>query len=386
LRFRGTIALLLAASVAGPACRALAADGSHHPVNLSFLYPISTNKNPDVSTAFQLAILEGRIGSLQGLGLNGGVSLIGRDFRGVQITGFYAQVDGAVRGLDLTGGVNYNRSEAHGVLIAGASNLTRGEASGLMIGGLFNVAGRSFHGVQVATGFNFIEDEGGFLQIGGVANTVGGTYRGAQLGFGYNIAAGDFRGVQVSGVNLALDKHGAQIGLLNVARDSYGLQVGIVNRVREQHGIPVGMVNVETNGSVEGLAYWSNVTGANLGVRTTVRRWYSMLTAAAPDEYEGDSPHTLSLNWNYGYEVVSGERWHVGLDLGYSHYIPWDVDDAPENVDLHFAFQARGLVDVRLSKNISAFAGGGSAWIYPSYSLGDPAASEGLYFGGLALR
>ena len=111
-----------------------------------------------------------------------------------------------------------------------------------------------------------------------------------------------------------------------------------------------------------------------------------MLTAGAPDEFDGDTPQTLTLNWNYGYEVLSGEKSHLGLDLGFSHYIPWDFDEPNKNADLHFAFQARGLVDRKLNSNVSAFVGGGVGWVYPGYSLGDTPKTEGIYFGGLALR
>jgi hypothetical protein len=126
---------------------------------------------------------------------------------------------------------------------------------------------------------------------------------------------------------------------MNIAREATGLQIGIVNRVKDQKGIPIGMVNIESNGFVQGIVYWSNLTGVNAGVRTVVRKkFYSMLTAAAPDQFDGDSPQTVSLTWNYGYYVVSGKRTSVGLDLGWVHYIPWDVDEA-WRIELHFAFR-----------------------------------------------
>jgi hypothetical protein len=383
---RGTVIVILVALTLGPPGSALAADAPHHPVNLSFLYPISTNKNPDISTTVQLAILEGRIGSIRGLALNGGVSLLSQDMHGIQLTGIYSQIGGATHGLLLTGGINYNLGEMHGIEIGGLANLVRGHMDGLQIGGFFNAAGEKLNGIQIASAFNFVQSDGGKLQIAGVANTVGGNFKGAQLAFGYNIAAEDMQGLQISGVNMALDMHGAQIGLMNIARDAKGLQIGVLNRVREQNGFPLGMVNIEQNGAVEGIVYYSNLSGANAGVRTTVKRFYSMLTAGAPDGFDGDSPQTVVLTWNYGYEVISAKKAHVGLDLGWAHYIPWDTDVAGENRDLHFAFQARGVLDLKLNSHVSAFGGGGMAWIYPDYSLASTPESEGLYFAGLALR
>lgn len=359
---------------------------THHAVNLSFLYPISTNKNPDISTSFQLAILEGRVGEIRAFALNGGVSLIGRDLHGIQITGLYSEVNGQVHALQLTGGINYNRSGTRGLILAGLANLSRGSVSGIQIGGFFNSTGDRLSGMQVASAYNFVQGDGGRLQISGVANTVGGDYKGLQATFGYNMVLGHMHGIQFGGVNMALDLRGAQLGLLNLARDSHGLQVGVLNRYRNQNGLPIGMVNVGGNTSVEGLAYWHSLTGANLGVRTTVKRFYSMLTAGAPDQFEGDVPQTLTLNWNYGYQVVSGEKTHVGLDLGFSHYIPWEFDEPGENSDLHFGLQARGLVDRKLNSNISAFVGVGAGWVYPGYSLGDSPEAEEIIFGGLALR
>jgi hypothetical protein len=382
---RGTLILLAALCVALPV-RAQGADTPHHLVNLSFLYPISTNKNPDITTNFQLAILEGRVGSIRGLGLNGGVSLLSQDMHGLQFTGFYSEIDRDMHGFQFTGGINYDRGEAHGIQVGGLANLVRGHMDGLQLGGFFNAAGEKLNGVQIASTFNFVQSDGSKVQIAGVANTVGGDFQGVQLTFGYNIIEKDLQGLQVGGVNMAVDMHGAQIGLMNLARDATGLQIGVLNRVRNQNGLPIGMVNVETNGFVQGIAYWSNLTGVNAGVRTVVKHYYSMLTAAAPDQYDGDSPQTVSLTWNYGYYVVRAKKMSVGLDLGYVHYIPWDTDVSSENRNLHFAFQTRGLLNYRLNSHFSAFAGGGNAWIYPEYSLAATPASEGLYFAGLAVR
>jgi hypothetical protein len=370
----------------GPAAPA-SAESAHHAVNFSVLYPISTNKDPGITTNFQLAILEGRVGSIRGLAVNGGVSLIENELHGLQFTGFYSEVDGTSKALQFTGGINYDRANFAGVQFAGAGNLVRAAVGGVQLAGLFNSAGDTLRGVQLAGAYNFVEGNASFLQASLIANTSGGNYSGVQFAFGYNLVERDLQGLQVGGMNMAFDMHGAQVGLFNIARDAKGVQIGVINRTRDQLGLPIGMVQVEDDGSVEGIVYWNNLTGVNAGVRTVVRdRFYSMLTAGAPDEYSGDSPQTLSLTWNYGYQLFKRERNHLGLDLGFVHYIPWDTDVASENRKLHFAFQARGLVDRQLNRHIAIYAGGGMAWIYPEYSLAQTPAAEGLWFGGLALR
>jgi hypothetical protein len=372
-------AMLLGA--AAPSC----AEPPHHPGSIAFLYPISTNQNPDLYVVVQLSALYSRVGSVRTLGLNGVASRVSGDVHGLQATGIYSQVGGEVRGIQATGALNYVSGDARGLQLAGIGSVDRTDVRGIAGAGLFNVAIGNLHGAQFAGLLNIAGGTGSFLQASGFANSSGGDFQGWQLTGGYNFVSGEMSGLQTAIVNMAVTARGVQLGFANFSTETHGLQVGALNFLGEEHGVPVGMVNLAKNGTSDWIAYGSNQAAVNVGVRTTVRRFYSMLTAGFPD-LEDDVPKTLVLTWNYGYAVVAGGPWGVGLDLGFAHYIPTELGSAGENDKLHFALQARGLVERRLNPKWSIFGGGGVAKIYSEYSLGAPANTQGIFFGGVSVR
>jgi hypothetical protein len=381
---RASLTLIVSALLLAIPLAARAQEPKHHPVNLTFLYPIGTNQDPNVSTTFQLSVLHGRVGSVQGLGINGVVSLLERDLRGIQLTGVYSQVGGDSRGLRVTGAANYTKGSSKGIQLGGLVNVNAGAVRGFELGGLFNLVGETMSGVQVTSLVNMVDKEAKGFQISGFANAVGGAFDGWQLAPGFNYAGGGLVGLQLGGVNAAPRMEGTQIGIANFAARSTGLQVGAFNRAEEQRGIPFGMVNLAKNGDADWVMYGSNVSGFNTGVRTSVRRFYSMLTAGIPDT-RGDVAHALILTWNYGYAIPAGDRTSIGIDLGFAHYIPEKVDDPDENDRLHYALQARALVERTLSAKLRGFVGGGVARISDDYRLQAPFETEPLLFGGVAL-
>ena len=364
--------------------RSLAQTAPHHPVTLAILYPLGTNQNPEVTTTAELSFCYGRVGALRGLALNGVASVVGHDVRGVQLTGVYSQVGGSVGGVQLTGVANYVRSEVRGLQMAGLANIDLGNVTGVQYGGLFNLVEGAFVGVQLASLMNIVETDFGTFQVSGLANAAGHDVHGLQLAGGYNFAGNELAGIQIGGVNMALEMYGAQIGIANFGRTAHGLQVGALNRVSEQKGVPVGLVNLAENAEVDWVSYGSNLTAVNTGVRTTVRRFYSMLTAGTPD-LQGDVADALVLTWNYGYLVGAGPIWSFGVDAGFAHYIPALSDDPGENDRLHWGLQARALAERRLSPKVRAFAGGGVSRIYSEYRLDAPGETEPLFFGGVSL-
>ncbi|HEU5311217.1 MAG TPA: hypothetical protein VFV24_07160, partial [Candidatus Eisenbacteria bacterium] len=387
---RAHVVLLIRAALAtallglAVSCPAAAQEAKHHPVNLTFLYPIGTNQDPNVSTTFQLSVLHGRVGSLRGLGINGLVSMVERDMRGIQLTGAYSQVGGDSRGLRVTGVANHTKGDASGIHVAGIANVNRGTVGGLELGGLMNLVGGNLRGIQMTALANVVDQGAKGFQISGFANAVGGPVDGWQLASGFNYAAGGLVGLQLGGANVAPRMEGTQIGIANFAARSTGLQVGMFNRAEQQEGIPFGMVNLARNGDADWVNYASNVSGFNTGVRTSIRRFYSMLTAGLPD-LKGDVRQTLVLTWNYGYAIPAGERTSIGIDLGFAHYIPEKVDDPDENDRLHYALQARALAERTLSQKMKGFVGAGVARISDDYRLDAPFTTEPLFFGGVAL-
>ncbi len=162
--------------------------------------------------------------------------------------------------------------------------------------------------------------------------------------------------------------NGLQIGAINMAGDFEGLQIGALNIARNNDGVPIGLFNYsEETGSVDWITYASNLSLVNTGVRTTVNRYYSMLTVGGYD-VEADVEDTAFLTWNFGYQAPLGQKWGLGWDLGYVHIMPKASDDPAINDRLHFAIQARLLAELRFSPQIAAFAAGGVSSIFSEYS------------------
>ena len=355
------------------------------PVVLSFVYPISTNRNPDVSTGFELSALYGRVGSLRGLGVNGAVSLVGRDVKGVQLNGIYSQVGGEARGIQAAGLVNYVEGKVGAFQIAGLANVDRSNFGGFQYAWLFNLVGGGVSGFQGSSLLNVAERGGKGAQFSGFANSCGDDFGGVQLASGFNFVSGASTGLQMAGVNIAVEAQGVQVGLANFGRKTTGLQLGAFNSGGDMSGVPVGMVNLAKDGSVEWIAYGSNLSAFNIGVKTSIRRFYSMLTAGTPD-VQGDVSKALILTWNYGYAIPVNQRTSVGIDAGFAHYIPEKLDDPNENDRLHFALQGRALVERTLGPKWRGFVGAGIAQIYSEYGSDATSETEPLFFGGVAIH
>ena len=373
---------MIASLIAGPAAASAASGKS--PVVLSLLYPIATSRNPQTATSVHLSVLYGRVGSLDGFGLHGLASLTGGDAKAVQITGIYSQIYGKASGIHLTGAATYVMGDASGVHVSGLANIARGRMSGIEWAGLVNMAGKGLSGIQATTLFNLADGDARGAQLSGAANAAGGSFDGWQVAPGFNYVNGRLVGLQFGGVNVAVRSEGTQIGVANFTTTAKGLQMGAFNSATEQEGVPFGMVNLAKNGDVDWITYGSNLGAVNTGVYTSIRRFYSMLTAGLPD-VQGDVSHTLILTWNYGYAIPAGRRTSVGIDLGYAHYIPEKTDDPNENDRLHFSLQARAMVERTLSRKAKGFVGGGVARIWDEYRIDAPFEAEPLVFGGVAL-
>lgn len=361
-----------------------AAEPGHHPVNLALIYPISTNQDPDISTNLRLSLLYGRVGSVHGVDLNGVVGLTSGDVHGVQLTGIYAQVGGDMKGIQWTGAVNLVKGDVGGLQIAYLGDVDQGAVTGVQFGGLFNLVEGPMYGFQAAGIINVVDGDASFLQWSGFGGSVGGDFEGLQMSGGYNYVGQRMSGVQLALVNFATEAAGVQGGGANFARVAHGLQIGAANWAREQHGVPVGLVNMAADGEVAWVTYASNLCPFNTGVRTEVHNFYSMLTVGSRDS-KGDVKETMILTWNYGRAFPLGSKTRIGLDLGFAHYIPAKDDDPAKNDRLHYAIQARGLLERRLSPKTVAFAGGGVARIFSAYTADAAGETEPLFFGGVSL-
>jgi len=360
------------------------AETNHHAVNFTLYYPVGTNQDPDVETNFRLSLIYGRVGAIRGIDLNTGVSIIQRDLSGFQATLLYSQVGGDFKGIAATGLVNYFQGRSSGLQLAGLANVDRGHFGGLQYSFLFNYVEGGLGGAQLSSVLNVAQGESGFLQLAGVANMSELGFSGVQIG-GINFSGGEMRGVQLGLVNATVYSRGFQGGLINLAGEAHGIQLAPLNIHHVNHGTPIGLINIaEENGGEDWITFGSNLAAISTGMRTTVNRWYSLLSAGYGD-LQGDVEESYFLSWNYGYAIPLAKKWALNVDLGFSHIIPEKVDDPAKNDRLHYAIQARVLAEFRLNRTLAFFAGGGVSSIYSEYSSDATQTTEPLGVVGISL-
>lgn len=361
------------------------AESGHQPFNLSFLYPISTNRDPGISTNFRLNVLYARAGEVRGVDLGGLVARTDGDFRGLELAVLHSWIGGEFQGLAATGGVSVIGAEARGLQFAGLVNFDRGGFRGAQAAGLFNAVDGQVLGAQFSSFFNLSGGDARWLQLSSVANICGGSLTGIQLGT-FNFTTGGLAGAQAGLCNFASHVHGVQASLLNLAGDVRGTQIGIVNISQRLDGAPVGMVNLsQTDGETTWFALGSNLAALSLGARTAVRGVYSMVSVGGSDLYD-DRSNTLFLDWHYGYAAELNPRLRVGGDLGFVHIIPHPSDDPQVNDRLHFAVQPRVLVEKRVGERLRILAGGGASVIWNEYSATATPETEPLVVLGISLE
>jgi len=359
--------MLLALVLLLGASPAASAEPAHHPVNFSLYFPVGTNQDPDISTNFRMSLIYGRVGEVRGVDFNAGVSIIQRDMRGLHATLLYSKVAGDFKGVEFAGLVNNIYGDVSGLQFSGLVNFNHGHMSGLQYASMFNAVEGGFSGAQVSSVLNTNRGDGGFLQLAGLANMNEGDFRGGQIGL-FNFGSSHFKGFQAGLFNTVAWMHGLQVGLINMGYESHGVQLGVLNLAHDSQGMPIGLINIdETNGDVDWVVFGSNLAAIGTGVRTTVNRWYSILWAGYGDQ-QGDVENAGFIGWNYGYSFPIGGKWKLDVDLGFVNIMPEVQTDPEVNDKVHYALQARALLEVRLADNFSAFAGGGVSSIYSEYS------------------
>jgi len=163
-----------------------------------------------------------------------------------------------------------------------------------------------------------------------------------------------------------------------------GLKIGAINLSNEFEGLPFGIVNITDDSILQGLAYGSNLSLINVGVRTVVNRWSSVLSLGYSDQ-TSEASNSGFLGWHFGRQFPVGEKATLTLDTGYLHIIPKDYDDPAINDDPHWAWQTRLFADFRLGKTVALVAGGGFSTIFSEYTTHARSQTEGHVFGGISL-
>lgn len=361
-----------------------AADNPSHAVSLQFLHPVATSPNPETDTAVRLSLLYGRSASVKILDVSV-TGVTSGDVSGLQLAGFYGGIGRDLRGVSLTGGVNLVQQDVRGVQASGLVSWSNGTVGGLQLGGFLSYAERGMRGAQISGMLNVNDGPGSFLQLASVANVNGGDFRGLQLAAFVNYANSDFGGFQVAVLNFADSAQGAQIGLINMAREMEGLQLGVVNVSRTMSGVPIGVVNLSDDGHKDWSFYASNLSLLNVGFRTNVNGWTSVLSLGYGD-IQGSQENALTAAWNYGRRIIGDREKALGVDVGWVHIMPQASDDPAVNDQLHGAFQARLTGDLGLNESLGLWVAAGASVIYDSYGSGAESETEFLFAGGVVLR
>jgi hypothetical protein len=278
--------------------------------NAALAYPLSANHDvPELHTHLSFNLLYGRIGQLDGVEL-------------------------------------------------GAVNTVSGTASGVQLG-IVNVVGAEFYGVQASPLYNRSGPHEG-LQLS-LVNHANGPASGAQAG-AVNVASGDGAGAAVGLVNVGGDFDGAQIGLVNVAGRVRGTQIGLLNVSDDLEGVPIGLVSVSRTGGVHPIAWASNTTYANTGVKFATRHTYSIFHGAAHYDSHADLG-LFGAGLIFGASIAVAPRTFVDLDLGGSHLFG-NTDccqgkftgAVPRQFDQSLA-KVRAMIRGQLTKHLGFFAG-----------------------------
>jgi len=380
------IALMLAfllAAVSGPG-RTEPDIYPHSPVNLSFFYPISTNRNPEISTSFRLNLIYGDIGAIRGADINGLVGRVRRDMVGLQATGAYSHIGAELRGIAISGIATYVESDAKGVQYSGLVNFNRGDFVGYQFAQLFNYVEGDLIGAQTTGLFNLNDGDVKYFQFSAIANAIAGDFVGAQTSVGMNYVNQSMHGGQLAFVNFATEMKGVQVGLGNIVGDARGVQVGFVNIAGKLDGVPVGVINVTNEGDADWVTFGSNLAAVSTGVRTIHRRFYSILAGGVGDLKEKRND-TAFLSWHYGYAIPVSPVWKVSVDAGYLHIVPTPSDDPDVNTNLHYAIQGRLLAEYRISDKTKIFGGVGVSTVFSEYSSGASSETDPLVVLGISL-
>lgn len=363
----------------------LAAD--HHPVSVQLFHPVATSPNPETTTNVRLAVLYGRSGSIQGFDASGIASITGGDFTGVQMTGLYSQVRGSFTGASFNLGVQYHQGPATGIQFAGLANFHQDFFAGAQFAGSLNYTHGGFVGAQISGLMNLNDGYGGYLQASSVANVNVKAFGGVQMAAIMNFTGDETFGAQLAMLNYANQMEGAQFGLVNMVEEISGLQMGVVNISHKISGMPLGLVNLTDDGYVDAVAYGSNLSLFNVGARTIVNNWSSIVSLGYTDQSSSENKASNSgfLGWHFGRQFPIKPHLDLTVDAGYLHIIPQDYDDSDINDEPHFALQMRLFADYRFGKTVALFGGGGFSTIFPEYSTHARSETEAHVFGGISL-
>jgi len=303
----------------------------------------------------ELGLFYGRVGAIEGAGINVMVLRTDRDVRGTTFGTFYNETGGATYGATASGLIN--RSQAvTGATFAGVAGFHR-DVTGCAVAGLID-RGRDLAGCTFAGLMSSARDLSG-VAFAGLVNY-----------------AHAVDGVQFAGLtNIAARVRGVQLGVVNVAGDVDGMQLGVINVARHVNGASVGLISVAKNGRVQPVLWASTFMPANAALKFQLSLLYTQFGG-------GLSPN----NDTYTYEVGAGMHIPMGpvfLEPGASYSEQHAINRSFSSGHIeHVHYRLAAGFDLRV---ISPFVGLAYMQRF-AHDLSGVASSTGLLegFGGVA--
>lgn len=285
-------------------------------------------------------------------GTSGGVD-------GLEVGGIANNVDGDVQGIQVAGLANVVSDDMIGIQFAGIGNMVSGTTKGFQLGGLYNRTAET-NAVQIAGFFNAAKKDFSGVQLASLFNVAKGEANGLQLSSMFNASGGAVK-TQLAGIlNVGGDVGIAQIApLLNVGKNVKGVQVGLINVADTVSGLPVGLLNIVKRGYNRLELSTGETFFGNFAIKVGVKQFYNIFIVGGryDDESNDAGESERILSWGLGYGVGTS----VGLSRRYMinlEAVSMHVNERENwTSDLHQLHQLKVLLDGRIGRKISVFAG-----------------------------
>jgi len=213
------------------------------------------------TTHFSIHLLGDYTDRLMGTSIGTGVSIVGEDMHGAQLSVIGNHVGGNAKYLQAAVGFNITGGDFKGYQAASVFNINRGDFRGFQSSSGFNIARGDLYGFQAAPLFSYTSKK----------------LTGCQMSSVFNYA-GSFKGAQLSVVNVSGDMKGAQTGLVNVAGKASGAQIGLVNYSKEMSGVPFGLISIVAKGQTNVDVWGDDLGFAKIGLKHGTKNFYSIYT------------------------------------------------------------------------------------------------------------
>jgi hypothetical protein len=360
-------------------CTAANCFSSNHFMELSLIYPISTNKTKNDSTNVNLALFQNSLGYVNGFNFCGISAVCKGNVVGVQTSILYSQIDDNLKGISMST-VNVVNDSVKGVQL-GIANLLGRSFKGFQSAAIVNFAGGYFSGLQQSTIFNIVGRSFKGVQSAGAGNVVGEDLKGVQLGTTFNFVGKVMRGLQWSGVNVCGELRGLQVGYGNITQKNNGWQIGLLNIAEEQNGIPIGLANISDDGNICWQTYLSNFAGFITAMRFESNNFVSSIEFGGPN-LKSDLEESALVGFHYGYRIPI-KRFGFEGDFGFFH-VMYNLENKDIDVPNNFALQLRFSASYKIRKWLTLFAGFGGTTV-GEYEVENDTEDSFLYFVGLNL-